>query len=47
MLNIEKLRKKLYAQSPYDLATMKDDCYRDGVDYTLELIDKELKEKGL
>jgi hypothetical protein len=41
-MNIEIMRKKLYASSPFDLATTEDNAFRDGVDYTLLLLDEEL-----
>ena len=40
-MNINKMRKKLYADSPFDLASKKDDAYRDGVDNTLDLVQVE------
>lgn len=33
-----QLRQKAYADSPFDLATTKDDAYRDGVDYVLDRV---------
>lgn len=35
---METLRQKLYANSPYDLATPEDDAYRNGVDETIEAV---------
>lgn len=45
MINIEKLRQKLYADSPFCLATNKDNAYRDGVDMALEAVKEELNKK--
>lgn len=41
-MTLWKMRKKLYAESPFDLATKLDDAYRDGVDATIVLIEKSL-----
>lgn len=41
-VDIEKLRKKLYAGSPFDLCTAKDNAYRDGVDMTLEMVNEQI-----
>lgn len=38
-LNLEKLKKKMYADSPYDIGSEKDDAYRDGVDSVLDAIE--------
>jgi hypothetical protein len=40
VVDLVKMRKKLYADSPFNLATKEDDAYRDGVDATLILIEK-------
>jgi hypothetical protein len=40
VIDIVKMRKKLYADSPFNLATKEDDAYRDGVDATLVLIEQ-------
>ena len=36
MLDLERLRKILYAHSPFNLASKNDDKYRDAVDDALE-----------
>jgi len=42
-ININKLKEKIYADSPFDLASVEDNAYRSGVDYALQLVEKELK----
>lgn len=39
MMSYEQMRQRLYADSPYNLATAKDDAYRNGVDEALELME--------
>jgi hypothetical protein len=37
-LNLTKLQNKLYADSPYDLASELDNAYRNGVDAVIDLL---------
>lgn len=39
-MNYEILRNRMYANSPYDLASERDDAYRNGVDAVIEAIEK-------
>lgn len=42
MTDFQKMKKKLYADSPFDLGTIQDDAYRDGVDASLEAFENTL-----
>ena len=47
-MNFEKMRDKLYADSPFDLGTDADNAFRDGVDMAIELMESEYyNDKGV
>ena len=37
---VEYVKNLLYADSPFDLASVEDDAYRDGVDLAIEYFEK-------
>jgi len=43
---MSQIKDRLYANSPFNLASAKDNAYRDGVDYALEEVEKQEAEVG-
>lgn len=45
-MTLNQMKNKLYASSPFDLATDEDNAYRDGVDNALEMFQETLYPKA-